>query len=160
LLSQLWFTRVWILQEVILGKQVYVSCGTKTVDWEALVALQNNFKECKIAGSTLIQLLPLNFAFITMTKTDFEDEKKPSLVHLLAVTKDFASTNPVDKVFALLGLAKDGQDYLHNVDYIRTVAQTFQAVAQTMVKTVYMFEMLSRVRHPKSIESLPSWVPD
>lgn len=121
------------------------------------MALQNNFKECKIG---LPQQASNNFPFIVIAKADLEYEKKFSLVRLLANTKDFASTKPVDKVFALLGLAKDGQDYLHHVDYTRTAAQTFQAVAQTMVETVHIFEMLSRVRHPKSIESLPSWVPD
>jgi hypothetical protein len=157
LFTRPWFTRVWILQEVILGKQVNVTCGTKTVAWETLTAVLENMKACKIAAP---QQTPMNFAFIVIAKADLESDQRPSLVRLLGATQNFASTKPVDKVFSLLGLAKDGQDYLHHVDYIRTTAQTFQAVARTMVQTPYIFEMFTRVYHPKLIESLPSWVPD
>jgi hypothetical protein len=158
LLSRPWFRRIWIVQEAVLGRQVTVSCGTKSVPWDVLTTLLlDHFRACNIP---LPQRASINLPFIMMTKRSLASAQKLPLIRLLALTKDFESKEPVDKVFALLGLAKDGSSYLRHVDYKHTAKETFQAIAQTMTSTTHVFEMLSLVRHPKSVRSLPSWVPD
>lgn len=115
------------------------------------------FSECHIAFPWRT---PENFFYMMSMKAEVQFGLKLGLVRLLTMTKEFASTKPEDKVIALLGLAKDGQGFLHHVDYTRTASQIFQAVAETMVRRQSTVEMLSQVRHPKSLQSLPSWVPD
>lgn len=48
-LNRTWFTRLWIVQEVILVRHITVLCGSKRVEWNALTGLRSPLKKAEIS---------------------------------------------------------------------------------------------------------------
>ncbi|OAP60808.1 hypothetical protein AYL99_05810 [Fonsecaea erecta] len=168
LLRRPWFSRAWIAQELALAPRVMVSCGAYGVEWKVFESL---YHMCQEFGLPLHREVPelsgvdtvTNFAVMFNLRQSVQKGSKLAMVSLLRATKNFGATLPRDKVFALLGLARDGWKFHRHVEYrqqYRPVADVFRGVAETMVSNHQVFEMLSQVRHPKRILGLPSWVPD
>lgn len=82
------------------------------------------------------------------------------LLELLEETRDFKSTLASDKIYAILGLAKDRESV--NVDYTIDSSMVFQNLAVDHLIKGGSINILYHCVHP-SIPSelhLPSWVPD
>jgi hypothetical protein len=110
-----WFDRTWILQEVALAQAVVVQCGQYTCDWKLLERMVYII-HYRI-GFLALGLRPLiRLASVAETIRPLK-EKSQSLWDLLESTCTHETSNPLDKVYALLGLASDAQDFQHLVDY-------------------------------------------
>ncbi|MCJ1405295.1 hypothetical protein MMC11_008522 [Xylographa trunciseda] len=166
LLARPWFSRVWVIQELAMCKEVLVMCGIMILTWGTvadLLTLCTRFHLClgsdpkNLTVWSCAEGLQLMNSIRCSMKIGGE---KQDLVRLLRATSRFQSTIPQDKVFALLGLAKDSDNFLQHVNYSHGTVHTFCSIAETMIKTNVSFELLGQVRQPKRLSSLPSWVPD
>ena len=84
-----------------------------------------------------------------------------SLVKALYHFQDFGSSDPRDRVFAMLSLVNDKLDI--NPNYNRTVAEVFIDTAKACILKNRNIDIISiRIWDPSIIseDSLPSWVPD
>jgi hypothetical protein len=45
-----WFTRAWVLQEVVLSKECYLICGTKAISWDVLTSTCSYLRESVVAS--------------------------------------------------------------------------------------------------------------
>ncbi|KAF2834355.1 HET-domain-containing protein [Patellaria atrata CBS 101060] len=110
LLSRRYFSRVWIIQEVAMASNIIVYCGHDRFTWAELVLLVDllytNIPPMFFGIHTEILGLPANhMRAIQKVKMTRADNITPSLYDLLIRHKDFESTDPRDKVYALYGLA-------------------------------------------------------
>jgi len=92
------------------------------------------------------------------------DLKRPRLVELLASVKSFHATDNRDKVYALLGLAEDGDDEAYGglVSYAPevTAEEVYTRFAGAIVKRGEGFKLLLQAGITENRTSrLPSWVP-
>jgi hypothetical protein len=96
-LSRRWFSRVWILQEVILAKAAQLLCGEFVLRWPILYA------RC-------LELLDISPAQVDRFNDDvpavFQAEQlhlrmPGELLRLLDLTRSINASDPRDKVFAL-----------------------------------------------------------
>lgn len=92
---------------------------------------------------------------------------KPPLDDLLVATNMRESTNPQDKVFSVLALARDGS--VDKIDYRKHLSEVLIDAAHIMVGVRdseleippgLQLQFLNSIEVPSDIPRVPSWVPD
>jgi hypothetical protein len=123
-----WFDRTWVLQEVALARMVVVHCGQFSCNWQLL--------------ENIVYVIHYSIGFLALglrqlnKLVSFAEIIRPfrnstqTLWDLLESTSWHDTSNPLDKVYALLGLASDAQDFLHLVDYDKDPETLFLEVFQ------------------------------
>ncbi|KAH7552528.1 hypothetical protein BM1_08479 [Bipolaris maydis] len=117
LLSRDYWTRIWIVQETMVAKDISVYCGSKSFEWQALRSVTDyvtfslpKYLEDKInVGGT-----PAFILMATRNLTHLSKEQK-SLSELLCYYRVWKASNILDKVYALCGIASDGDNI--TIDY-------------------------------------------
>jgi hypothetical protein len=89
-----------------------------------------------------------------------ENEERRQLHRLLFENWDAVATDPLDKVFALLGLASDIDKYDLVVDYDLTVNEVFTTVVENYVRIYGNLAIILPRRFRAQPYYLPSWCPD
>ena len=84
------------------------------------------------------------------------------LLDALYYTRSSLSTDPRDKIFALLGLTFDGRHFVPEPNYMGSVADTFTDFATSLVLSgePVDFIYLRSASRGAAEGDLPSWVPD
>ena len=132
LMKREWFSRRWVVQELILAKKRYLYCGDRSLNWSdferAVSFFTNNFDdimamftssaEFRHSGKILADLRALGAtALVNVTNEnaryneDGSFERLSSLESLVASSTRFESTDPRDIVYSLLSIAKDTQNW-------------------------------------------------
>ncbi|KAH9206405.1 heterokaryon incompatibility protein-domain-containing protein, partial [Leptodontidium sp. 2 PMI_412] len=131
----LWFTRVWIVQEVAVATEVIFICGGMTISWDMLVNWTETLKSYKTADAIMEAL----------NRRDPQLGHKPkeptimeninvvllptSLPFLLTDFGEFDSTDPRDKIFAFTGLATDEPNSAFVPNYTKPVEAVYRETA-------------------------------
>jgi hypothetical protein len=122
LLQNSYFTRVWIVQEVLLAKHIKVLGGTTWIDWSAFTVIPLT---CSLvtAGVPIATLSLLDRAQSYVRGST-------SLAALLLNFYDNNCTDPRDYVYGLLGLVS--KDQRPEIDYTKTLWEVFLDTALTL----------------------------
>ncbi|EJT73079.1 hypothetical protein GGTG_09929 [Gaeumannomyces tritici R3-111a-1] len=166
-----WFTRIWVVQEICLAWSATVYCGADEIAWRDLALAVRYFEVRNIGRHVSIDAINMH----SMDRVRFrmrpdewghpEAASQPppplSLNFLLRQFRNSLATQPVDKVYAMLGLAADGGDFVVP-DYSKPVAEVYRELARSLLEQSQSLEVLSLVGDPmwKGVDGLPSWVPD
>jgi hypothetical protein len=155
-----WFSRVWVIQESILASSATVYIGVYELSWEAIG------KTAIWASGALyntdfdhMRLCARNAAFIFSYARRRGSRLYP-LADLLNFTSGFRATQPVDQIYALLGIVDDEGIV---VDYSLPLTRVYAQVAEHLLRRQPDLEVLSMVHHTDSdhgsIDDFPSWMP-
>ncbi|KAF8860673.1 hypothetical protein BDZ45DRAFT_800611 [Acephala macrosclerotiorum] len=169
-LNRPWFTRVWILQELVLSGDPWVQIGTHRLRWIA-------FTELMLRGIDHPDLLPSEEGLVRRRLVDMQalhlaleaghgvfDPRDMLHAHLGMVERDerkkFTSLPIVDPLYMR---GKEKRDSLIHIDYNKSVPKIYTDLALYLLRCQRGFGFLSHVedialeeRDPR----LPSWVPD
>ncbi|KAF9892254.1 hypothetical protein FE257_002031 [Aspergillus nanangensis] len=190
-----WFQRIWVLQEVTLAQGIVCFCGpyelpmhfamlTRTLEamdgrgrqypgsaryipsTGAAISIHANFaqmldcREKRILDQSTLE----HRAMSTFFRGPGKKCQSP-LTRLVLNFWTFQSTDPRDKVFALLAIARgdpDSPDIL--ADYSLPVERVYADITKQMIVRPFSTQMplhiLSLVNINPKIITLPSWVPD
>ena len=175
LLSRPYFHRIWVLQELVMARgPVTAFCGSYQLPyaaldmlWQVLLPTGWRFEMRQLAKKSDRQLEMQALEFLPTAGTLRRVAgKKLDLEMLLDTARSFSATDPRDKIFALLGMAKEvGEDQdmatLLQPDYSKSVQQVFTEVTGASL-TRGDLVLLSSVerQNMRQITGLPSWVPD
>ncbi|KAF2140805.1 uncharacterized protein K452DRAFT_288228 [Aplosporella prunicola CBS 121167] len=167
LLSNEWFSRVWVLQEVGLARECLVTWGDKTLDWNELCAISKALAWLDV-GSFRLQKLVYYCAY-DLGYLDFQS--KLPILEVLDYARSFQCSDPRDKIYALLAHSSF-RDALSTstslnpipVDYSLPYSETYFATAKTLLEGTNCgpLSVLSYVGHTHETinnPELPSWVP-
>ena len=106
-----WYDRLWVVQEVILAKDIDVLCGNRSMPWATFVSFAK--KVCELAPLAFVQAFDAqsqdNSGFMTIDCIDIMRSKeakgiKPPFWTYLAIGLGRKVTNPLDRVYGFLGL--------------------------------------------------------
>lgn len=183
-----WWGRVWVLQEITLPDRAYFACGTKRIPRRRFRAAFNAYYALWHILTVKVQrqqaltpyegevcLMAAHRAHVMLSMSNVHRTGEFPLVALLRATcvgsihhlrqdgyQHLESTNPRDKVFALLGLADD-QEELETLgvfpDYKTSTAEVYTATMAALLQQKHI-SMLSICRVSGVQTDLPSWVPD
>ena len=172
-LSRPYFKRVWVIQELAVAPEdMYIMCGRITIPYKSFYHIlrwldTQNWKSVfrqmafshydpsfdfgafdLIDAVTVLRQFPGNF----------------QLEFYIGLCSSFKSSDPRDKIIALLGLVSPEDEVLKRIEpnYGQPVAEFFRDVTGAAMICHQSYELLSLVgpRSESVITNLPSWVPD
>ncbi|KAL8836532.1 MAG: hypothetical protein Q9170_002887 [Blastenia crenularia] len=171
--SRPWFQRLWIVQEVALAQQTLVYCGLRATEWRQLANLASGV--CRAGLTNLARA----FENVDPSRTDgfsgamFPDfvaeyrrkHKTYPLHSALHFARSRQTSEPVDKVYAVLGLVdNDARDQVP-VDYSEEARKEFwnvyvNAVAVALRTGSGLGWLLMEASSQEALQGLPSWCPN
>ncbi len=175
-----WFSRVWVIQEIIVARDASVLCGSSHCQWLHLTVAARYITDHSLTAITLVEPRRL----IKFLKFDqrFREGPPYSLLELLSEARDTYSTDDRDKVFALLDIAEDARYSLLKPNYKQPLVDVYTTLTKHLMKRDRSLDILSAIEEPwyrlkrnrkpdREIEGLeenelpmnsqlPSWVPD
>ncbi|KAI0534298.1 HET-domain-containing protein [Xylaria digitata] len=189
LLERPWFGRVWVLQEIALSQEAIFICGDLKINRKRLAAAMNAY-QCftgVVYGRTNDRG-PLNlyhchivlsggfFRAIMMSNAPRVKMSGFPLIALLRLTcvgspnpqkhgpHHLDSSDPRDKIFALLSLASDRKDLSEkgvSPNYTKSYREVYTLTTSVLLQQGHI-SLLSLIQpHSSSTRgNLPSWVPD
>ena len=160
--SRPWFTRVWCVQEIILGRDPVCMIDNRTVEWEK-VGVAASWLNNEVVGHdfelpedspSIIMDIPAFNAHCMHNQYAFDG----LLLETLTKFRGFESTDPRDKAYGLLGLVRVGA---MEVDYQKSLMQVYEDVVLACIESTSKLTVLSYVSHPTTyvFDGFPSWTP-
>lgn len=180
LLSEPWWERLWVLQEVFLGQNPVLYHGYTSMPFpkalfainmlEARGHLWNTDRqfEAKIGPFNNLHLWSFGLGAgnenPSMTAPTARSEHFVIFMTLLVACRFRSATNPRDKIFGLFGLVSDVVLRAFQPRYDEPVDKTYIRTAFTLMSGCGSLSLLSHttpwLRRRQVLSNLPSWVPD
>lgn len=185
-LQRKWFERIWVLQEKVFAKNTEVFVGPHNLSWNYIIEAASVLKQSGLANplqalylfaidgydyyrnGTVSRLFEdrLNnyqiFADISQSATT-----PTTLETLLYYSKRLNATQPLDHIYAILGIWNSMRDdslgiERIQVDYTASVTDVYAGATVLAIRESGNLGILSLVESRPSLiaPDLPSWVPD
>jgi hypothetical protein len=167
-----WFQRLWILQEAALAPSVLVYCGSKSVGWDALAhlgewvsnkalgSLCNPSEGLKVQGEHGFSLIK-NLRILRIQKWG---DYVITLDRLLDMARIRDTTEPIDKVYAVLGMVDNATRVQIRVDYSdesrQQFVRTYTLVGHILMHQLNGLRLLTKTDSKDILPGLPSWCPN
>ena len=165
LLSRPFFKRLWIVQEVVLANDLVTACGSRHFQWEILRLASLLFTRRAELASLLKSFVHINCDFVTMRKASHLVKEHVNLINrdlwdILEECSGLATSEPRDKIYAVLGLARR-TPALPVPDYASSVHDIYLEFARHFVRTGHGLEIINAaVANARPRETgYPSWAP-
>jgi hypothetical protein len=106
------FQRIWIVQELVTGRNVVVYCGIWTASFRVMQIALDSFSRQSLDVAFSKQFSSGRNYFhcvnvIPQIRREWYLKRRYVRKRLVLATRNFMATNPKDKVFALMGLFND-----------------------------------------------------
>ncbi|KAK8004971.1 heterokaryon incompatibility protein-domain-containing protein [Apiospora arundinis] len=149
LLERMWFTRVWVRQEVFLARKAVALCGTSEVGWD------------KFRNAAVVLAFKLCNPHVTSMAWNMMNINPLGLDEVRYALKGSQSTDPRDRIYGMLALIDSKGAGLPEVNYSLSTAEAYTAVAVHHFRTAKRLGLLMSCElAPNRMPGLPSWVPD
>lgn len=159
-----WFHRVWVLQEVAVAKSILVRYGNYQLTWEDLLQQGKLFRHITAKKRIPLLLPPVVSFALAQSNTGTRHlhlQEKSDLLTLLHVSRNCSCKDPRDKVYAVMGMLKEGAHLALSADYSAPVTSgwVFLQAAAWHISRTESLDILSQIEGTSGI-TMPSWVPD
>ncbi|KAL2800032.1 heterokaryon incompatibility protein-domain-containing protein [Aspergillus keveii] len=142
LLKQPYFSQVWALQASLMAREFELVCGSLSARWPKR-PFGKSYPDLDIPSWLFRDAKWFPFTGIDLLK-------------IFADGSHYDSSDPRDKVFALLGLM--GEKYI-GPEYRIPVENVYAGITSYILKNWQVFDVLALAGQNRTF-SLPSWVPD
>ncbi|KAK6430328.1 hypothetical protein LTR95_013515 [Oleoguttula sp. CCFEE 5521] len=170
-----WFQRLWVVQEVALGRLVLIHCGAHRTSLEAFEAglspTHPGFGSADISGAGMLhRIVGGSIGIRRIANTG-----QFSFPQVVSTTSTRACFNLLDRVYGVIGVTELGGDPQFFPDYTKTPAELFAEVTRHYLAKVdkrypypnphaaVLLAIAATARDPLALaryEAWPSWVPD
>jgi hypothetical protein len=161
LLKRQYWGRVWIIQELAKASSVEVWCGTQMLPWDTFI-------EGVKRWWSISRLRIIDFDHPVFTIKDFCDAerniKRGSARMMLSAamvrTLHTKATLRRDRIYALLGITRDGTETVRTPNYVQSNAQVFNSALRHMIVEQSQLNLIFLAglgREASSISWLPTW---
>ena len=164
LVNNPWWSRVWVIQEVAMSRDVVFQCGRVLTSWDGVYSTVEHTSAHFVRGSfpLILKVLLMSPKSKSVSSQFNPLEQQMELSDLLERFRYCEATDPRDKIYAILGMASDIDLGDINIDYMLPVQQLYQNVVRFLITKHKNLDILGAFKQQKSpFQSLlPSWVPD
>ena len=155
-----WFTRIWVIQEISVAKEVTLMCGSHQRSWrdfKTVAALMHDRSLTSLTHVDPRRTIKLA-GYASQQSKKGENEH---LLRLLSKARDSYATDKRDKIYAMLGLALRKDEAGINPDYSKSVEYIYTSLAVYFIGKDRNLDILNAVESDGyRLASLPGWVPD
>jgi len=136
LLQRPWYSRVWVIQEVVIAAEATLICGRHRIPFDAMITalptvvrnpIEIGFNVESYGGDN-----PDGYSLLMemgLQRIYFHHGGASKLQYLLTRTGRCGATDPRDKTFAVLGIFKDAEDIRLKPDYALSAAEVYRNLA-------------------------------
>jgi Heterokaryon incompatibility protein (HET) len=174
LFNKSWFWRLWCIQEVSVAREAHIIWGNESIAWQhvGLAAAR-----IRTDMSDVLQEYPMDGIFNAyfMYRISHGSVNLPPLIfsfpRLLALTRQFESTDARDRVYGLLGIRTidanpDKGEFFIQPNYEKSAQQIYIELAAKAITSEGNLSLLSSIQHTESPSAdlnsidLASWAPN
>lgn len=165
LFKRQWWTRLWVVQEILLARRAIVHCGEKAVDIEKFVRFKAMESRYRRRNGPRLQSISSPLSHILWDWRRVKDsiaKNRLTLFELISMTGESKCQEKKDNIFALLSLCTAKERKYFSSDYHLPDRSLMIKVAQYFMNTRELqspMKFLQTHQDGKTV-SLPSWVPD
>jgi hypothetical protein len=171
LLNRPWFNRVWVIQEVSVGRNPLLICGGRAVKWDSIAYMALMLSAHDVLFRVYeddvnrLQLLPqglINLGTMYEARCVQQEQESEMLQEILLGLYHFDATVSHDKIYALLGLAVDAADAELQPDYGASIEDVYTKTARYLLlrdPSILILHMAG-IGRQRNLTKMPSWVPD
>lgn len=165
LLGRSWFRRIWVFQELICAQKAIITCGTHGMEWERFLDVARTMEvsgQFRSQGDRHVYDALLILWNIRLRRRSQEQQEENELEILMHGYRSCLASDPRDKVFALVGIARGQIAPVYTPDYSKSVLEVYRNLAMhciiaeqnpdALVNCVYIVG--------SNLPLVPSWVPD
>ncbi|KAL5325262.1 hypothetical protein ACEPPN_006386 [Leptodophora sp. 'Broadleaf-Isolate-01'] len=172
ILTRPWFSRVWILQELVLSVSPWVQGAKFPVKWDTFssyVCASDSASWSPNSRNLLIGMSRTRRDFNKKIQSLQDNSEAPSgdsfaeLFQILESRRGSAASDPRDMVYAHLGLISPFTRDMIDVHYNKSIAELYEEIARRHIAKYGDTAILSYVEELDPCDrrdGLPSWVPD
>ena len=163
-----WFSRLWIVQELIVSPNLLVMCGDRTIVWSIIPRIAHMLRSHQLhldaPNTDMSQFLEIPFILDAYRTQAFRGQE-PGLHFWLTAfrTQRNSVKHKEDRIFALHGLANDRDHFDLQPPALHSHMPPFEVFTQATKHAAITLCELDTVcigRGPNRMPGLPSWVPD
>lgn len=161
-----WWRRVWVRQEIAMSQQAVVLCGSGSVRWEDVAAACHWMKIFAADLDSKTRTYGPKFRSGAYSGEDLDYFRQTlkakgevNFETMLLHARDCESTDPRDKVFAILGMIGDSQDDIP-VDYAQHVSEVAKRAFKKLVSMRNGLEALVFSQNLNCEQGIPSRAPN
>ena len=155
-----YWDRVWIIQEIAVASNITVFCGAYKLPWA--IFTDYNAGRSRAAPNLGLSWTQRNkFQSLQQFREDKISSKPISLLDALHRSRTALATDPKDKLYALLGITFDGDNFIAEPNYDQYSTETYTQFARALIQRGVVLDFIylrEASRHPSY--EIPSWVPD
>ena len=161
LLSQDWWSRLWIRQEVALAKIVRLHYGKNSAELQQLKHWALTTKTLDCDGDAYVACVYQINALTTLREIVLL-RNRDELVILLAESRESSVADARDRVYGQLEFVSAIlQEDIMRTDYTLSTEQVFTNFAFSLMRSCRSLDILNQPSSQyNSIHALPTWVPD
>ncbi|KAK6606664.1 hypothetical protein H4I95_04313 [Botrytis cinerea] len=149
-----WFSRVWVLQEALLGGQgSSVQCGSTCIPFTALR------KAMLVLGRNVTTPSDIRSQLLSYSPGVLPDSMR-KLPELLRWAKHRNCSDPRDKIYGILGLVSPSIADGIVCNYSIPVAEVYKSAVLSHVTVTKRLHLLQHCQLIQRFEDGPSWVPN
>ncbi|KAK4446452.1 hypothetical protein QBC34DRAFT_440949 [Podospora aff. communis PSN243] len=141
-LDQPWFRRRWIIQEVVLAKDVVVYCGSWSIPWTTLETSMQELFSHRMESFTEKQLTNMQ-TVSRMRDRKVNNPKRLGPLDVLLRFAHFDCADPRDRIYALYGIFQQGVTEpsrwgpIGNIDYTLSTEDVFINFTASLIQKGY-----------------------
>ncbi len=167
-----YWNRVWTSQEVICARQALIISGNDAVPFTELALVAQTLQENYAAIITIPGMLD-DLSSPGPRLTDLQKQNNiralqllryqpnpPPFLHLMLAFRAHLCDDPKDKVYGLVGMARDFKYGPFGVDYTLPTGRVYLEAAKWLIEQSQRLDVICAVFEQKQEFNLPSWVPD
>ena len=183
LLTQPWFRRIWVIQEVAVSREIKIICGDLEVRWSEFINVASWVHSRQVNPPRLREFCD-SVRMIEGLRHVYQKRKDPKfrcnscktndfarglaepkeLLDLIIATQHYESSDERDKIYALLGIAsyleQDSVSRKVEVDYRISPEQVLVNVGQLYIKGFRPLRIFDSLENSiSSGTDRPSWIP-
>jgi hypothetical protein len=172
-----WWQRTWVVQECVITRKVIIKCGYRELPWASLMSavyfinlLRDTLPLCVgLVNTSAVSELELGRLRVASRGTEPPEDGRQldTLLEALTRYRRRLATDPRDKIYAIMRLARDFRDMSCStgqspieVNYSKSAEDVYFDTAKFFLRTEKPLEFLCHCRLTKILSSLSSWVPD
>lgn len=160
LLERPYWERVWIIQELAKASNVEVWCGRRMLTWDAFIeSLQHWMSTSKLCGADFDHPILTLKHFCDAERKSRRGAARTLLSTAMIRTMHAKATMRRDKVYALLGLTRDGKETVPTPNYVQDDATVFKDVLKHMIVAQGQLDLIFLAGLASDKQQSPSWLP-
>jgi len=174
ILNHPWFTRVWVLQELVLSKDPWIQWGKFRVRWDQFCKFAlpksdftSNSKSDRGSDDPVLSgcagMNEIRRAHRASNTPNPNVSSSETLLNILVTRRGAGVSDPRDMVYGHLGLLPQPIEIAMEIDYGKSVAKVYEDIARHFIRrdnSLAFLQHLENVDLNSRRDGLPSWVPD